>query len=46
MVRVPDLIVVVKNVKTSFVSTNQIGCDSVLGVMLKNVYLDDMVHVL
>ena len=31
----------------SFVSTKQIGCDSVLGVMLlKNVFLDDEVHVL
>ena len=40
------LIVAVKsNVKTSFVNKKQIGCDSVFGVMLKNVFLNDKVHI-
>ena len=30
----------------SFVSTKQIECDSVTGVMLKNVFLDETVYVL
>ena len=35
-----------KNIKTSFVSTKQIGCDSVIGVMLKIYFLYEKVHVL
>ena len=32
-----------QNVEISFISTKQIGCDSVSGVMLKNVFFDDKV---